>query len=82
LSFWLPESPEDGPIDVPVLNLDAVADGPEPSGEFLGHDHRPMPSAAAQHMHVHAVLIRQSQERQGTPEASLDEPLGAGAART
>lgn len=71
------ESTEDGAIDVPVLSLDAIADGLESSGELLGHDHRPMPAAAAQHMYVHAVLIRQCQERQGTAEASHDEPPGA-----
>lgn len=70
-------STEDGPIDVPVLSLDAVADGLEASGELLSHDHRPMPAAAAQNMHVHTVLIRQCQKRQGAPETSFDEPLGA-----
>src|SRR5690606_27446433 len=68
---------QDGPIDVPVLSLDAVADGLEASGELLQPRPPTMPTAAAQNMHVHTELIRQCQKRQGAPETSFDEPLGA-----
>jgi hypothetical protein len=70
---------QDGPVDVPVFGLDAVAGGAQAGGEFFGDDHGPVQAAAAQDMDVRTpVVVVQGQEREGAVETAFDEPEGAG----
>lgn len=56
-------SPEDGPIDVPVLGFDADPGSAQQSSEFLGHNNRPVPGAGLRHT-----------ERGRPPETDLVTP--------